>query len=75
MPAMTEDISPLSTITPSTGATRSSPSTFSRDLDRRGFLRGAVVAGGGLVAATVAACTPPGAMPGWTYGPIGAPDR
>ncbi len=37
-------------------------------LSRRGFLRGAAIAGGGLVAATLAACAPGGA-PSWTYGP------
>jgi FtsP/CotA-like multicopper oxidase with cupredoxin domain len=37
-------------------------------LSRRGFLRGAAVAGGGLVAASLAACTPGGA-PNWTYAP------
>jgi len=68
---MTED-TPSGTTLPSTGATPASPSDFA-GLDRRGFLRGAVVAGGGLVAATVAACAPAAAsMPGWTYGPVGA---
>ncbi|HJW23127.1 MAG TPA: multicopper oxidase domain-containing protein, partial [Candidatus Limnocylindrales bacterium] len=33
-----------------------------------GFLRGAALAGGGLAAATLAACTPV-ATPAWTYGP------
>ena len=42
-------------------------------LSRRGFLRGAAIAGGGLVAATVAACAPAAATPGWTYGPTLAP--
>src|SRR6266542_3311130 len=37
-------------------------------LSRRGFLRGAAVAGGGIVAATIAACAP-AAAPAWTYGP------
>src|SRR5437764_1482231 len=37
-------------------------------LSRRGFLRGAAIAGGGLVAAGLAACTT-GAAPGWTFGP------
>ena len=37
-------------------------------LSRRGFLRGAAIAGGGLVAATIASCTPGGA-PNWTYAP------
>ena len=42
-------------------------------LSRRGFLRGAVLAGGGVVAASVAACTSGVAKPAWTYLPIGAP--
>src|SRR5262245_14271374 len=42
------------------------------DLSRRGFLRGAVVVGGGAVAATIAACTP-AVAPTWTAAPVGAP--
>ncbi len=38
-------------------------------LSRRGFLRTAAIAGGGLVAASLAACTTPGGRPSWTYGP------
>ncbi len=38
-------------------------------LSRRGFLRGAAIAGGGLVAASIAACAPAGA-PRWTYPPL-----
>ena len=41
-------------------------------LSRRGFLRGAALTGGGLVVATVAACTPGGAAR-WTYGPLVTP--
>ena len=37
-------------------------------LSRRRFLRGAAIAGGGLIAAGVAACAP-AAAPGWTFGP------
>jgi manganese oxidase len=45
------------------------------DLSRRGFLRGAVLAGGGVVAATVAAaCTPAATSAPWVYGPVGAPN-
>jgi FtsP/CotA-like multicopper oxidase with cupredoxin domain len=40
-------------------------------LSRRGFLRGAAIAGGGLVAAGIAACAPAGA-PTWTYAPAPA---
>jgi FtsP/CotA-like multicopper oxidase with cupredoxin domain len=41
-------------------------------ISRRRFLRGAAIAGGGLIAAGVAACTTT-AAPGWTYGPNGIP--
>ena len=41
------------------------------DLTRRGFLRGAAITGGGLVAATLVACAPSTPTPGWTFGPIG----
>ena len=40
------------------------------DLSRRGFLRGAALTGGGIMAATLAACAPAAAAPGWTYGPV-----
>jgi manganese oxidase len=40
-----------------------------RALTRRGFLRGAVLAGGGLAAATLAACAPALPTTNWTYGP------
>jgi FtsP/CotA-like multicopper oxidase with cupredoxin domain len=42
-------------------------------LSRRGFLRTAAVAGGGLVAATVVACTPASTRSAWSYGPSLAP--
>jgi len=38
-------------------------------LSRRGFLRTAAVAGGGLIVAGVAACAPSVAAPAWTYRP------
>jgi Multicopper oxidase len=41
-------------------------------LSRRGFLRGAALAGGGLVAASLAACAP-ATKAAWTYGPTSAP--
>ena len=40
------------------------------DLSRRGFLRGAALTGGGIMAATLAACAPAAATPSWTYGPV-----
>jgi FtsP/CotA-like multicopper oxidase with cupredoxin domain len=45
------------------------------DLSRRRFLRGAVLAGGGIAAATLAACTPGATAsgPAWTYGPPPSP--
>jgi FtsP/CotA-like multicopper oxidase with cupredoxin domain len=39
------------------------------NLTRRGFLRGAAVAGGGLMAVGIAACAPAASAPAWTYGP------
>jgi len=42
-------------------------------LSRRGFLRGAAVASGGVLVAAVAACAPAAAVPGWTYGPTVPP--
>ena len=41
-------------------------------LSRRGFLRGAAVTGGGLIAASLAACAPTAKAPGWTYPPTTA---
>jgi FtsP/CotA-like multicopper oxidase with cupredoxin domain len=43
------------------------------DVSRRGFLRGAVIAGGGLMAAGLAACAPGSNVPTWTYAPIATP--
>jgi FtsP/CotA-like multicopper oxidase with cupredoxin domain len=40
---------------------------------RRGFLRSAAIAGGGIVAASVAACAP-AAAPSWAYGPTVPPN-
>ncbi len=42
-------------------------------VSRRGFLRSAAVAGGGLVAVGIAACAPAGAVPAWSYGPTSDP--
>ena len=51
--------------------TRPAPSTdpIALALSRRRFLRGTVLAGGGLAAAAVAACTPSASFAPWTYGP------
>jgi FtsP/CotA-like multicopper oxidase with cupredoxin domain len=54
---MTESTTPIASTDPVESA-----------LTRRGFLRGAALAGGGLVAAGLAACAPSSA-PTWTYGP------
>jgi FtsP/CotA-like multicopper oxidase with cupredoxin domain len=48
------------------------PGPDDRTLTRRGFLRGAALAGGGMAAAALAACAP-AAVPGWTYGPTLGP--
>ena len=48
------------------------PSPTIPELTRRGFLRGAALTGGGLMAATLAACAP-ATTPGWTFGPSGVP--
>ena len=61
---------------PSSGAPVPEPTTDDRDspttldLSRRGFLRGAALTGGGIMAATLAACAPSAAAPGWTLGPV-----
>jgi manganese oxidase len=49
-----------------------SPELDAPALSRRGFLRSAAIAGGGLVAVGVAACAP-ASPPGWTFGPSLAP--
>lgn len=52
-----------------TGSTDASDAPASDAVSRRKFLRGAAIAGGGLVAATVAACAPGAATARWTYAP------
>src|SRR5689334_24822334 len=42
-------------------------------VSRRGFLRGALLAGGGVVATSVVAACTPALAPSWTAVPIGAP--
>lgn len=46
----------------------SQPSAQTSSVSRRGFLRGAAIAGGGLLATGVAACAP-GTTANWTFGP------
>ena len=43
------------------------------DAGRRNFLRGAVVAGGGLAAAALAACAPSSSLAPWSYAPVASP--
>src|SRR5450759_4020795 len=65
---------PMDTVTPQNPRTPSRPVADASEpagiidaaVTRRGFLRGAALAGTGLVAATVAACTP-GASHAWEY--------
>ncbi len=47
---------------------RTRPPLIPESLSRRGFLRAAALTGGGLAAASIAACAPGGA-PAWTFGP------
>src|SRR6186997_1107466 len=47
-----------------------SPST---ELSRRSILRAGALAGGGIIAATLAACAPATGAATWTYGPKGVP--
>ena len=56
----------------SSSAAPPSPPTAA-GLSRRGFLHTALVTGGGVVVATIAACTPNAPPPSWRYGPVGAP--
>lgn len=58
--------------TPSPGDTPT-PLLDDPSISRRRFLRGAALAGGGLIAAGVAACTPAANQAGWTFGPQGIP--
>lgn len=51
---------------------RVSPAT-AEALTRRGFLRGTALAGGGLLVAGIAACTPSGNGPTWSYAPAVTP--
>lgn len=60
-PSATESIPPPADAGP--------PPPATPELSRRGFLRGAALTGGGIVAASIAACAPASAAPGWTFGP------
>jgi FtsP/CotA-like multicopper oxidase with cupredoxin domain len=69
--AMSNAASPSEDITDQvTGSSTSSPGD--ERLTRRGFLRSAALAGGGLVAVGVAACAPNAGAPTWTFGPPAA---
>jgi FtsP/CotA-like multicopper oxidase with cupredoxin domain len=60
------------TSTPTDGPASDSPDEVQAAagaVSRRGFLRSAAIAGGGLVAASVVACAPSTSRPAWTYGP------
>jgi FtsP/CotA-like multicopper oxidase with cupredoxin domain len=62
-----EEPTPQGTLPPSAPDPEATePAGLDASLTRRGFLRGAAVAGTGLVAATVAACAP-AAAPVWEY--------
>jgi FtsP/CotA-like multicopper oxidase with cupredoxin domain len=54
------------------GADVPAPSDQVPSLTRRGFLQGAALTGGGLLAAGLAACAPATA-PAWTYAPVSTP--
>jgi FtsP/CotA-like multicopper oxidase with cupredoxin domain len=43
------------------------------DVSRRALLRGAALAGGGIVAASLAACAPGTTLPAWSYTPVATP--
>ncbi|HEX4897885.1 MAG TPA: multicopper oxidase domain-containing protein [Candidatus Limnocylindrales bacterium] len=43
------------------------------DMSRRALLRGAALAGGGIVAASLAACAPGTTLPTWSYSPVATP--
>ncbi|HKG57920.1 MAG TPA: multicopper oxidase domain-containing protein, partial [Candidatus Limnocylindrales bacterium] len=62
----------METPTPSVPVPQAPAADPTPELSRRGFLRGAAVAGGGLVAVGIAGCTAAAAPP-WTYGPRLAP--
>ena len=49
--------------------TLSLPAVVDPNLSRRGFLRGAAITGGGIVAVAIAACAPAATGAGWTFGP------
>lgn len=62
-----ESTTPSGTPSPTPqGPEATEPTVLDASLTRRGFLRGAALAGTGLVAATVAACAP-AAAPSWSY--------
>ncbi len=66
MPTLTEPAERSDSVT-------STPTSVDGELTRRGFLRVAAVAGGGLAAFGVAACAGPTPTSGWLDGPTTAP--
>jgi FtsP/CotA-like multicopper oxidase with cupredoxin domain len=70
--SMDNQISPASK-SPGHPVERTVAPTSAEPLSRRGFLRSAALAGGGLVAVGVAACAPSAGAPTWTFGPPAAP--
>jgi len=62
-------LSPARHLEPTRTTSPEGPDAAVAPLSRRGFLRTAALAGGGLVAVGVAACGPAASGPGWTYGP------
>jgi FtsP/CotA-like multicopper oxidase with cupredoxin domain len=67
---MLEDRTPPPATSPAPTAPASA--LIATDLSRRRFLGRAAIAGGGLVAAAVAACTPDAPTATWRYAPVGA---
>jgi FtsP/CotA-like multicopper oxidase with cupredoxin domain len=72
MPTMINEAAPTGASMRATSLT-STAAPIGGDLSRRKFLRGAIVAGGGVVAATLAACTIEAPYPTWTPLPAALP--
>ncbi len=70
-PQSASEPSPMDLNEPAANAEPSASAT--PELTRRGFLRGAAITGGGIVAVTLAACAPTTVPAGWSFGPTAAP--